>query len=398
MRTAAIDWKTHFPDPRCRRGKRHAWQAILRLLWTGALCAAKTLRELEALGERMGHRISDTTLWRVLTQLSPEPLRALLVQHVRAAWRAKEMVSDLPFSMVSIDGKTIWVGRYKANRYCQLQAQGDCARFHMRVLRAVWVSGRCALTVGQMPIPAHQNEMSTFKAFFRELLADYGKTEMLQVLSLDAGYISLENATLVNDAQRGYLIALKNPQKDLLDEARHFLARRKKPDAETPWERYQGRRLRRRLFVTEELAGWHGWHHLRQVWRVRQETEHEGKLSVEERYFVTNLPVGSTRGDIPLKMVRAHWGIENRSNWTLDTVWAEDDRPWAGSALEVVSLLRLMAVNVVTRLRCRRFRGERNRTRPWRTVLAWVSDVLVQEGMEGCMRVPRPAEGVAAFG
>jgi len=397
LRTGAIHWNQAVVDPRARRGRRHGWTRIMSLLWAGALCATKTLRGLEALSERMGHRLSDTTLWRVLCRLPVEPLRALLVQQVRTAWRAKEMVAHLPLSMVAVDGKTIWVGRTKANRHCQLQAQETCARFHMRVLRAVWVSGPCALTVGQMPIPAHQNELSTFKPFLKQLLADYGKTEMLQVISLDAGYISLQNATMIDAAQRGYLMALKNPQRDLVAEAHRVLGRKRRPDAETPWERYRGRRIRRLLFCTKQLAGYNGWHHLRQVWRVRQETEVDGRLTVEERYFVTNLPAGCTRGDIPLKMVRAHWGVENRGNWTMDTIWREDQRPWAGGALEAVSLLRLMAVNVITRLRCRRFRSATNRSRPWRTVLAWISDLLLQDGVAWLVATAQQPEGVAAF-
>ena len=34
-------------------------------------------------------------------------------------------------------------------------------------------------------------------------------------------------------------------------------------------------------------------------------------VTVEVRYFVTNLPPGSTRDDIPLKLVRAHWAVED---------------------------------------------------------------------------------------
>ena len=120
-------------------------------------------------------------------------------------------------------------------------------------------------------------------------------------------------------------------------------------------------------------------------------------VTVEERYFVTNLPPGSTRDDIPLKLVRAHWAVENRGNWTMDTIWAEDKRPWAGGALEAVSLLRLMAVNVITRLRCRRFRSARNRSRPWRILLSWVSDVLLQDGVAWLAAPAQQPEGVAAF-
>jgi predicted transposase YbfD/YdcC len=303
----------------------------------------------------------------------------------------------LPLHVVAVDGKAIWVGSHAANPYCQAQEQDGEPRYVMRVLRAVWVSGPCKLTIGQAPIPAAQNDMSAFPAFFEQLLGDYGQTEMLQVLSVDAGFASKANADLIAGAQRGYVIALKSPQAELYREAVRLLGRRRNFDAETPWEHVQGKRIRRRLFRTTEMAGWNDWTHLREVWRVRQETEDHGQLSVEERYFLTNLVPGSTAGAIPLHIVRAHWGIENNSNWTLDMAWGEDDQPWTSAALQVVSLMRLLAYNVVTRLRSRRLRSEENRQRPWSNLHDLIEDVLVAAGLRWMVELATEAEGVAAL-
>ncbi len=245
----------------------------MNALWSGVLTATVNLRRLENFTERLGCRISDTTLYRTVVGVLPRPLRHKLVVEVRAAVRAKEVTHDLPFSLCAIDGKAIWTGSYKANRWCQKQEQDDRTVFVARALRAVMVSGPCKLQVGQKLIPASRSECSTLPNFLRELHQDYGRSQLLEVFSLDAGFCSKANADLISAMSYGYVMALKNPQKELVVEAERLLARRRAPDAETPWEHTQGKRIRRLLFRSTDIAGYHGWAHLREVWRVRQETE-----------------------------------------------------------------------------------------------------------------------------
>jgi len=297
----------------------------------------------------------------------------------RKAYRAKELVPSLPFSLVAVDGKAIWTGKYKANRHCQRQSRDDKHDYYtMRVVRASFVGGPCKVVIDQMPVKSKEAEMSSFPVFLKRLVKAYGRSGLLDVLTMDAGYISEANARKINEAQLGYVMALKNPQKELVNEAERLLRFRRKPDAETPWEHYRGKRMRRLLFRTAEIAGYNGWTHLREVWRIRQETENNGKLEVENRYFVTNLVPGRTKGTIPLEVVRAHWGIENNAFWTLDTEWKEDSAPWSARSSEVVSLMRLLAFNVVMRLRARRLRSTANRMRSWQNLTALISDVLLE--------------------
>lgn len=397
-RTGSHEWERAMKDPRKRQGRRWSFRSLMDALWAGALTAMKNLRAVEGLLDRGGRRISDTTLWSFLVRLKPGGFARLLAREVKRAYRAKEMKPDLPFSLVAVDGKAVWVGKHKANRYCQLQHSEGRSHYVMRMLRAVFVGGPCKLCMGQMPIPARTNDMGAFARFFKQLLKNYGRTSLLEVLSLDAGFASKKNASLVNAAGRGYVIALKGNEKDLLDEAKRSLGARTKPDAETSWENYNGHRIRRLFFRTTEMVAWGDWSHLRQVWRVRQETEKDGKVTVEERYFVTNLTQGATAGRIPLKIVRAHWGVENDCNWTLDTQWHEDDCPWTSAALEVVSLLRLFAYNVMMRLRTRHLRSEENRRRSWATLLNWVIDLLVAKGVRRILAPTSQIEEYAVTG
>jgi hypothetical protein len=67
---------------------------------------------------------------------------------------------------------------------------------------------------------------------------------------------------------------------------------RQAPCAESS-ERYRSKTVHRRLYSTAEIAGYHHWKHLRQVWLVEQDTlEDNGRHQKEQRFFLTNLHVG----------------------------------------------------------------------------------------------------------
>ena len=67
------------------------------------------------------------------------------------------------------------------------------------------------------------------------------------------------------------------------------------PEVETGWERYQGRRIKRQLWRTAEPAGWNGWDHLRQVWLVRQLTQHKDARVADLRSSLGSAPISLTR-------------------------------------------------------------------------------------------------------
>jgi hypothetical protein len=84
---------------------------------------------------------------------------------------------------------------------------------------------------------------------------------------------------------------------------------------------------------------------------------------------VTNLNLGRLKAEQILYVVRLHWTIENHCNWTVDVIWDEDTKAWCGQGvgIQVLGLLRLMAYNLVSLLRCRylrtreRIRAEKRR-------------------------------------
>lgn len=228
--------------------------------------------------------------------------------------------------------------------------------------------------------------MGLFSEFFAAQVERNGA--LFEIVTMDAGMTSLGNATQVQAAVKGYVMALKDNQPELLAEAQRLLLPQtlQEPLAQTDWERAQGKWHRRRLYRTLEMAGYGDWTHLRQVWLVRQETRSDDEnkpVLIEDRYFLTNLTTGRLKPWQILTVIRGHWGIENDCFWSLDMQLHEDAAPWCtqGRALEVLGLLRLMAYNLLQLARKRHLRprdsaGGVAAPPAWRRLFEWVRQAL----------------------
>lgn len=162
-------------------------------------------------------------------------------------------------------------------------------------------------------------------------------------------------------------------------------------------ERYRGKTVCRRLYRSAEIAGYHGWQHLRQLWLVEQDTvDDDGGRQTEQRFFLTNLHVGRLSSGQILALVRMHWRIEDDCFWSLDVQWKEDSLPWCtvGPAVEILGLMRMMAYNLVQLARTRSLRprglnGKRWSPPAWRSLFRWIQQALRLE-LEA-LKVPLPA-------
>jgi predicted transposase YbfD/YdcC len=331
-------------------------------------------------------RVPDTTLWQVLGKLDPQELRAKHRAQVRSAWRSKSLQPvGLPCGVVAIDGKGLGALEHDAEGTAQKahRSHDGSPYWLTRALRAVLTSAQGKPCLDQVPVDGKTNEMATFGDFFGDLMQAYGAGNLFEVVTVDAGMVSRANAERVHAANKAYVMALKGTQPELFAEAKRQLDHPgRKPDCQSEIEVFQGHRVQRRLYRTVDMDGYNGWSHLRQVWRVEQETrDTQGKvLGREDRYFLTNLRPGRLTLAQILLVVRGHWGVENDCFWSLDTQWREDAVPWCsqGLAVEVVSWLRLMAYNLLqfarrAHLRLR-YPGDSTLAPPppWRRIFTWV--------------------------
>jgi predicted transposase YbfD/YdcC len=86
------------------------------------------------------------------------------------------------------------------------------------------------------------------------------------------------------------------------------------------------------------------WAGLRSIGMVERECINGGKVSLEQRYFISSIPADAKRF---AHAVRAHWGIENRLHWRLDVVMREDScRIQMGNAPANLAMLRHLSLNL----------------------------------------------------
>ena len=384
------------PDPRARNSKHPLRQLLLAVL-LGMLAGCRKLRELEELSEEMGPtgrqylggRIPDTTVHDLLAHkhLEVEPFRQHLYWQNKLQARRKRLAPvGLPCGVVAVDGKKVHCLAHDAQGQAQRVSPsgGKAGYWLLRVLRAVLTSAAGKPALDQLVIPPQTNEMGVFGTLFQTLVLVYGT--LFEILTVDAGMTSLANADLVDKAQRGYVMALKDNQPELYREAQRLLLPQTQgaPLAQTHWERHGTRSVRRALYRGEQLAGAHGWSHLRQVWLVRQSSrDKDGQITIEDRFFLTNLRPGRLTPQQVLLVVRNHWGIENDCFWSLDAQFGEDDHPWVttGCALAVLGLLRLMAYNLLQWARKRHLRlllrsGRLADPPSWKSLFRWCQQAL----------------------
>lgn len=388
LRKPAWDFSHFVTDPRSTHGRRWKLNPLMRALLFGLITNRRSLRGVEELTEweggwvraTIGRRVPDTTLYDLVSGLGPEGLREQLHAQIYGLWRSKALEPvGLPCSVVAVDGKTLLSGRGEAGpdpAVCQVShPEGRPPYWQLRAVRSCLISAAGCPVIDQLAIPASTNEMGIFPDVFASLEAAFGV--MAEVYSMDSGYCSLENATVVASANKGYILALKENQPELLREAERLLGRRRAPEASSEWEPYQGKQIRSHLYRSSEMAGYLEWKHLEQVWRVDREVRASDSATItERRYFVTNLHRGRFTPRQTLEVVRRHWMIENGANWTADVVWDEDSKAWCtiNHAIQVLGLLRAMAYNLVSHLRSRYLR-RRDQKRPWRW---WCEQVLFQ--------------------
>ncbi|MBW6496576.1 MAG: transposase [Burkholderiaceae bacterium] len=402
-------------DPRQQAKVTLPMESIVWALELGLVSNQPTLRDLETLCKQLGswgrtlvpETISDTTLDTEVRRLSPDYLLAKLVLRVRDLYRSKMLEpAGLPCGVATIDGKNLATldhdaegtghARSSANdkwhRSKEQETKLGTDYYLMPALRSTLTSAEAKLCLYQLALPPGVGESTMLPAIVEAMHQAYGRSGMIEVFDVDAGLTSLANAGLIDGRGYGYIMGLKGNQPELFAEAQALLepmANAQPPEAETPWERRNGKRIRRRLWRTNEMAGIENsvgtWTHLRQTWLVRQETiDAAGKLENEDRYFISSLLWNYFTPSQILLVVRLHWGVENDAFNSLDLQWREDSGPWCtlGTAVWALGLLRLMAYNTVQLLRRRRLRdknpnGSLRAPMSWRSLFKVIEDALL---------------------
>jgi predicted transposase YbfD/YdcC len=344
---ATVAFLRHFsdlPDPR-RHNVRHLLCDMLTIAILAALCRADDFDEIVLWAKvrqtwlesflALPHGIPCAdTFRRLFTRLDPQAFERCFVR-----WTS-DLASSLEDQTVALDGKAL---RHSFEHAWDKQ---------MLHLVSAWAAEN-QLVLGQVAVDEKSNEITALPKLL-DLLNLKGAT-----VTIDAMGTQREIAGKILEKKAHYVLAVKENQsllhakvQGLLDDAilDGFKGMSYGHDQQTCSG--HGRIETRRVWVTDEVQ-WLGkdilelWPGLKSVAAVEAtRTVAGGKSSVERRYFIS-----SHAGTDAAKMgriIRDHWGIENRLHWQLDMTFGEDQsRIRKDFAAENVSRLRRMALNLL---------------------------------------------------
>lgn len=382
---------TKVQDPRQAKKVKHSLPVVLSALIAAMTTRARSLRRVEertgqiaqkhGQWEGIGERIADNTFGKVLPRLQLADLQKGLHRMVKAEHRRGNLQpTRLLVGTVAIDGKHVATLRWhdlcrvleldeqmaqpaavktllkERFPHLQLCCPEEGAPYALvRVHTVTLISSEAAPCVHQRPIEGATNENGAMPDLVDELHGTYGRSNLIQMLTTDAGNTSLQVATKIVGYSWDYFSQFKSEHGDLYREATRALANKSDDAASASYTDTQNGKVATYHAWQYDLGatGWLQWTHARQIVRVQRVTEdpHTGEITVGNRYYICSQSPIQLPAETCLWVSRGHWRCENETHWTSDTQFLEDRRRHAWSrhpnGVLIVSVLRMIAQSIV---------------------------------------------------
>jgi predicted transposase YbfD/YdcC len=344
-KSAPVSFLVHFAalsDPRQAAKVLYPLPEILLILLCGTLANADDFVELALWGRenleflrrfaRFEHGIpSHDTLCEVIAAIDADAFRACFTSWV-------DSLRDTAPEVIAIDGKT--------SRRSGARSGG---REPLHTVSA-WAT-RQRLVLGQEAVQTKSNEITAIPLLLQRLEL-HGA-----LVTIDAMGTQREVAQTILDGGGDYVLALKanwpatlKAVQALFDTPQRGHARKTHQTVDTSHGRSETRRYR----VCSELGEFFTRPGTRDsptfpgvamVGMVESQTERDGKIEQETRYYLCSTKLDAeTFG----RVVRGHWGIENRLHWVLDVVFRDDlARLRTDHGPANMAVVRHMAINLL---------------------------------------------------
>ena len=292
---------------------------------------------------------------------------------------------DLPFGVVSLDGKFTAVAKPKGP-YAQARGPLDHEYGLVGTITSTLISAAAKPCLDAEPVIPLWGEETLFPEALSHLKKAYGALDLFRLVVYDAGACSRANARITCEEGLDYLFRVKQGKQPRLHAASaRVLGRRPLDAADAVMEdRVSGKRVRRSVYLTEDEAvvTWPRWSKMRTVLRVLFEKfDGEGQVTeTEDRYYVSSLAMDALTPRQWNLVTRGHWAVENNCHHTWDAVLKEDDRPWIVADSQgtlAVMLLRRIAYNILTLFRAVTLRSSANRLARWRDICRWFYNAII---------------------
>ena len=288
-----LDLLAQVPDPRKRRGRRHALAALLAVGIAAVIAGSRSFAAigqwaadagpevLAALGAARGPA-EESTFRRTFALVSPDVLDRVL-----GAWLHTRAMQAGGRLVIAIDGKTVRGAKDKNGKAPHLVAA---------------LAHGIGAVLGQVAVEEKSNEIPAV----RELLKAFASLAAA-VITIDAMHTQSDTAQVILGLGADYVMTVKGNMPTLYRQLKKL-----------PWARIpaisavstdHGRRARRTIKAALAPA-WIGFDGAAQVAQLRRTVTAKGKKTVEVVYLIT-----SDRHADPATLaawVRSHWEIENR--------------------------------------------------------------------------------------
>jgi len=338
MSMRLLDYFTNVTDPRIERTKLHKLEDILAIAICATICGAEGWTEMVFFGQCKQQWLetflelpngipSDDTFRRVISALQPNEFEACFQRWTKA-------VSNHQSDIIAIDGKTL--------RRSHNNVDGKSA---IHIVSA-WACEN-KMVFGQIATDEKSNEITAIPKLLEMLVLDGS------VVTIDAMGCQKKIAEKIKESNGDYILGLKGNQGTLHEEVKLFM-----DDAITNGGDYDynhttdgghGRVEIRKVWYSQDIQ-WiqdrNDWLGLSSLIAVESQRIIGDKVSTERRYFISSL--SGIDAETIGRMIRSHWGIENKLHWSLDVSFGEDDsRIRKGFGAENVSRLRRIAFNLL---------------------------------------------------
>jgi len=324
-----LDLLAQVPDPRKRRGRRHALAGLLAVGIAAVIAGSRSFAAigqwaadagpevLAALGAVRG-AAEESTYRRAFSLVSPDVLDRVL-----GAWLWTRAVRAGGRLVIAIDGKTVRGAKKKGGKAPHLVAA---------------LAHGIGAVLGQVAVDEKSNEIPAV----RDLLKAFADLAGA-VFTIDAMHTQHDTAQAILARQADYVMTVKA---NMLTLHRQL---KKLPWAAIPAvsavSTGHGRRARRTI-KTVLAPAWIEFDGAAQVAQLRRTVTANGKKTVEVVYLIT-----SDRDADPATLaawVRGHWEIENRLHWVRDVTYQEDKSlVRTGNAPRVMASLRSLAISLL---------------------------------------------------
>ena len=322
------------PDPRARRGVRHAWHGLIAAGLAGVVAGATSFaaiaewvgdqapETLAVLGLTGSRPPSEPTIRRSFTTVDADELDRIL-----GAWMwIRTVTSPDGRRVIALDGKTVRGAR-------DHQQPGSTAPH----LVSAYDHGT-GTVLGQLAVSAKSNEIPAV----RLVLQGFDLKDV--VVSVDAMHTQTDTAELITNAGGHYVFTVKANTPSLLAACKAL-----------PWKHVpehtrvhvgRGRRVRRTIKVIDAPA-WVNFHDAAQIAQLRRTRTKHGKTTVEVVYLITSADHHIADPATLAGWVQQHWGIENRVHWIRDCIFDEDaSRVRTGNGPQAMATLRNTAISL----------------------------------------------------